>query len=91
MLVVVGLFFSPAWFVLVCSGRVVSVTWACYHESGVMSQSPATPPENIEGNETKSPFALDFWLMNLGSKDTEKHVQDPEAYFKNFLPLKIPQ
>lgn len=43
------------------------------------------------GKRRHSPFVLDFWLMNLGSKDTEKHVQDPEAYFKNFLPLKIPQ
>lgn len=48
-------------------------------------------PENVEGKETQSSFALDFWSMNLGSKDIEKHVQDPEAYFKNFLPLKIPQ
>lgn len=27
--------------------------------------------------------------MNLGSKDTEKHVQDPEVYFKDFLALNI--
>lgn len=45
----------------------------------------------LTGREIQSPFTLDFWSMNLGCKDTEKHVQDLEVYFKNFLPLKIPQ
>lgn len=29
--------------------------------------------------------------MDLGSKDTEKHVQAPEAYFQDFLALKTLQ
>lgn len=45
----------------------------------------------LKEREEQSPVALDFWSMNLGCKDTEKHVQDPKVYFKNFLPLKIPQ
>lgn len=34
-----------------------------------------------------------LWVSDgeLGSKDTEKHVQDSEVYFKNFLVLKRPQ
>lgn len=42
-----------------------------------------TTAENVDERETQ-PFALDFWSMNLGCKDTEKHVQDSELYFENF-------
>lgn len=46
---------------------------------------------NVEGQGDAGPFALDCSSVILDSKDTEKHVQDPEVYFKNFLPLKTPQ
>lgn len=53
---VVGLLFSRAWFVFGCSGGLVSVTWAGYHGSGVMSQSLVTPPENVEGKGDTEPI-----------------------------------
>lgn len=53
---VLGLLFSHAWFVLGCSGGVVSVTEAGYHGSGVMSQSLVTPPENVGGKGDTEPI-----------------------------------
>lgn len=83
-----GLGFSCGWFVL--AARVVSVMWACCHGNAVMSLSQLWPHlRMLRGRETQCFFALDLWLMNLGSNYTEKHVQDP-GNFKNFLPLKNP-
>lgn len=68
-----------------CGVGTLPWKWNDVTEHAVMT------PEDAEEKETQSTFVLGFWLMNLGSKDTEKHVQDPEVYFKNFLALKIPQ